>query len=67
MAVNKIWDKVANLTPTQKIATSLILKDAVGCALYVGQARRNKEFTPQQRSDIPLRSLPYPALTTILF
>lgn len=52
MAVNKIWDKVANLTPTQKIATSLILKDAVGCALYVGQARRNKEFTPQQRSDI---------------
>ena len=51
-AVNGIWDKIVNLSPTQKIATSLILKDAVGCYLYVSQARRNKEFTPKQRSDI---------------
>ena len=52
MAIEKIWNKMVNLSPTQKIATSLILKDAVGCALYVSQARRNKEFTPQQRSDV---------------
>lgn len=51
-AINGIWDKIVNLSPTQKIATSLILKDAVGCYLYVSQARRNKEFTPKQRSDI---------------
>lgn len=41
-----------NITPTQKIAVSLIMKDAVGCVLYVTQARRNKQFTPQQRSDV---------------
>lgn len=50
--VNKIWNKMVNLTPTQKIATSLIFKDAVGCCLYVSQARSNKKFTPQQRSDV---------------
>ena len=50
--VNKLWDKMVNMTPTQKIATSLILKDAVGCCLYVSQARSNKEFTPKQRSDV---------------
>ena len=41
-----------NITPTQKIAVSLIMKDAVGCVLYVTQARSNKQFTPQQRSDV---------------
>jgi hypothetical protein len=41
-----------NLSPTAKIATSLILKDAVGCYLYVSQARRNKKFEPQQRADV---------------
>ena len=51
-AVNKIWNKMVDLSPTQKIATSLILKDAVGCYLYVSQARRNKEFTPEHRSDV---------------
>lgn len=40
------------LTPTQMVATSLILKDAVGCYLYVSQARSNKKMTPQQRSDV---------------
>ena len=44
-AINKIWNGMVNLSPTGKIATSLILKDAVGCYLYVSQARRNKEFT----------------------
>ena len=34
-----------NITPTQKIAVSLIMKDAVGCVLYVTQARSNKQFT----------------------
>ena len=50
--INRLWDKMVNMTPTQKIATSLILKDAVGCCLYVSQARSNKEFTPKQRSDV---------------
>lgn len=50
--INNLWNKMVNLTPTQKIATSLILKDAVGCCLYVSQARSNKKFTPQQRSDV---------------
>ncbi|MBQ8168647.1 hypothetical protein IJZ97_04435 [bacterium] len=49
---NKAWDTMVNLSPTGKIATSLILKDAVGCCLYVGQARRNEKFTPQQRADV---------------
>lgn len=47
-----IIDKIKNFTPTQKIAISLIAKDAVGCYLYVSQARKNKQFTPQQRSDV---------------
>lgn len=51
-AINKIWNGMVNLSPTGKIATSLILKDAVGCYLYVTQARSNKQFTPQQRSDV---------------
>ena len=51
-AINKIWNGMVNLSPTAKIATSLILKDAVGCYLYVSQARKNKKFTPQQRADV---------------
>lgn len=51
-AVNKIWNGMVNLSPTGKIATSLILKDAVGCYLYVTQARSNKKFEPKQRADI---------------
>lgn len=52
MNVNKVWKSMADISPTCKIATSLILKDAVGCYLYVSQARRNKKFTPQQRADV---------------
>lgn len=51
-AINKIWNGMVNLSATGKIATSLIMKDAVGCALYVSQARSNEKFTPPQRSDI---------------
>ena len=47
-----IWNSMINLSPTAKIATSLILKDAVGCYLYVNQARTNKKMTPQQRADV---------------
>lgn len=47
-----LWTKMVNLSPTAKIASSLILKDAVGCYLYVSQARSNKEMTPQQRADV---------------
>lgn len=48
----KVWDSMVKLSPTGKIATSLILKDAVGCYLYVSQARSNKKMTPQQRADV---------------
>lgn len=52
-AVNAIKGALSKgLTPTQAIATSLILKDAVGCYLYVSQARSNKKMTPQQRADV---------------
>ena len=51
-AIQKIWNGMVNLSPTGKIATSLIMKDAIGCYLYVTQARSNKQFTPQQRSDV---------------
>ncbi len=47
-----LWNSMVNLSPTGKIATSLILKDAVGCYLYVSQARSNKKMTPQQRADV---------------
>lgn len=47
-----LWSRMVSLSPTQQIATSLILKDAVGCYLYVSQARRNKKFTPEQRADV---------------
>lgn len=50
--IGNVWNKMQNLSPTAKIASSLILKDAVGCYLYVSQARRNKEMTPQQRADV---------------
>ena len=52
MNVNKVWKSMADISPTCKIATSLILKDAVGCYLYVSQARSNKKMTPQQRADV---------------
>ena len=50
--IDRLWTKMVDLSPTNKIATSLILKDAVGCYLYVSQARSNKKMTPEQRSDV---------------
>lgn len=47
-----LWTTMVNMSPTGKIASSLILKDAVGCYLYVNQARTNKKMTPQQRADV---------------
>ncbi len=47
-----VISKLVSLSPTQQIATSLILKDVVGCYLYVNQARKNKKFTPEQRADV---------------
>ena len=50
--INKVWDSMIHLSPTTKIASSLILKDMVGCYLYVSQARSNKKMSPQQRADV---------------
>jgi len=47
-----LWQTMVNLSPTAKIATSLIAKDVVGCVMYTGTARRNKQYTPEKRSDV---------------
>ena len=47
-SVNKIWAKMTNLSPTTYFATSLILKDAVGCVMYTSTARRNKKYSPEK-------------------
>ena len=51
-AVKGVWNAMVNMSTTGKIASSLILKDAVGCYLYVNQARKNKEMSPKQRADV---------------
>ncbi len=51
-SVNKVWQKMTNLSPTTYFATSLILKDAVGCVMYTSTARRNKKYTPDKRADV---------------
>ena len=50
--INKIWNGMVNLSPTAKIATSLIAKDVIGCVMYTSTARRNKEYTPEKRADV---------------
>ena len=50
--VQKIWKSMVELSPTAKIATSLIAKDVVGCVMYTSTARRNKKYTPDKRSDV---------------
>lgn len=47
-----LWDKMVNLSPTAKIATSLIAKDVVGCVMYTSTARSNKQYTPEKRADV---------------
>ena len=50
--INKIWNGMVNLSPTAKIATSLIAKDVIGCVMYTSTARSNKEYTPEKRADV---------------
>ncbi len=50
--INGIWEKMVNLSPTAKIAVSLIAKDAVGCVMYTSTARKNKQYTPEKRADV---------------
>ena len=50
--VNKIWKSMVELSPTAKIATSLIAKDVVGCVMYTSTARSNPKYTPEKRSDV---------------
>lgn len=47
-----LWDTMVNLSPTAKIATSLIAKDVVGCVMYTSTARNNKQYTPEKRADV---------------
>jgi len=47
-----LWDTMVNLSPTAKIATSLIAKDVVGCVMYTSTARKNKQYTPEKRADV---------------
>ena len=47
-----LWNAMVNLSPTAKIATSLIAKDVVGCVMYTSTARSNKQYTPEKRSDV---------------
>ena len=50
--INKVWDKMTSLSPTQYFAISLIAKDAVGCVMYTSTARSNKHYSPEKRSDV---------------
>ena len=47
-----LWETMVNLSPTAKIATSLIAKDAVGCVMYTTTAKKNKQYTPEKRADV---------------
>lgn len=50
--IGKLWNSMVNLSPTAKIATSLIAKDVVGCVMYTSTARSNKKYTPEKRADV---------------
>ena len=51
MRIN-LFERMKKMSTTQKIAASLILKDAVGCAIYTCTARANKNYSPEKRSDV---------------
>lgn len=51
-SVQKIWQGMVEMSPTGKIATSLIAKDVIGCVMYTSTARRNKNYTPEKRADV---------------
>lgn len=46
------WKWMVDLSPTAKIATSLIAKDVIGCVMYTSTAKRNKKYTPEKRADV---------------
>ena len=48
----KILDSLSKLSPTAKIAASLIAKDVVGCVMYTSTARANRKYTPEKRADV---------------
>ena len=50
--IDKVWKSMVELSPTAKIATSLIAKDVVGCVMYTSTARSNKSYTPEKRADV---------------
>ena len=50
--VNKVWKSMVELSPTAKIATSLIAKDAIGCVMYTTTAMSNRQYTPEKRADV---------------
>ena len=50
--LNNVWRKMVDLSPTAKIATSLIAKDLVGCVMYTSTARSNKKYSPEKRADV---------------
>ena len=47
-----LWNKLTNLSPTTYFATSLILKDVMGCVVYTSTAKNNKRYTPEKRADV---------------
>lgn len=50
--INSLWNKMVNLSPTAKIATSLVAKDVVGCIMYTSTARSNRKYSPEKRADV---------------
>lgn len=50
--LDSTWKKMVDMSPTAKIATSLIAKDVIGCVMYTGTARSNKKYTPEKRADV---------------
>ncbi len=50
--LDSTWKKMVEMSPTAKIATSLIAKDVIGCVMYTGTARSNKKYTPEKRADV---------------
>lgn len=50
--MSKVGKALINMSPAMFFATSLISKDVVGCVMYTSTARKNKQYTPEKRSDV---------------
>lgn len=50
--MNKVGKALIGMSPAMFFATSLISKDVVGCVMYTTTARKNKQYTPEKRSDV---------------